>query len=144
MAYWVVNGSDKRKTDRTPFEIYWGESSPLNTLGNDGDVFVLYGGTDPELFLKKVSGAWVSTSGGFSGWDNTNSELFTLNANASSIVLNNFTILLTTNLRVEKDGITMYEGHGFTRNISTNSIDFDSAILAEVGAEGIVFVGKYN
>ena len=80
----------------------------------------------------------------FLGFDNSNSQLFNLTTNTSLVIVTNFTITSGSKLRVERDGVTIYEGYGWTRNTGTNSIDFTNQILADSTSPVRVFVGRYS
>jgi hypothetical protein len=80
----------------------------------------------------------------FLGWDGTNSQTFNLVVNTNSTIVTNFTITSGSKLRVERDGVTIYEGYGWTRNTGTNSIDFSNQILADSTSPVLVFVGRYS
>lgn len=137
--------SDRRQIITTPFEVHWGTTAPLDSLGNDDDIYIRTGDVE-ELFYKKRAGSWVASGGGggFSGWSATNSEIFDKSANFTSVVATNFTITTTAKLTVEKDGVKVYEGYGWTRNTGTNAIDFDDEILASADSKILVFVGRYS
>jgi hypothetical protein len=143
MSGQLVIAPDRRKRERAPFNTHWGTSSPDSGTGDNGDYFFHYGNVSTAIY-KKVSGSWVAVGGGFAGFDSSNSEIFEQTSNFSSVTVTNFTITVSSNLRVEKDGVTVYEGKGWTRNTGTNSIDFDSTISASSDSKVIIFVGTYN
>lgn len=135
---------DKRQIHLSPFDVHWGLDAPSVGVGVDGDIYIRYSAV-AETFYKKIGGAWSSTGGGgFDGFDSSNSELFELASNTNSTVIANFTIAAGSKIVVKKDGIELYENHGYTRNTSTNAIDFDETILADTGSSVLVFVGLYS
>lgn len=83
---------------------------------------------------------------GFSGFTTENSQLFVLTANTDSVTVTNFTLLDSSKLQVEVDGMAQYEGatQGWERDIVNNQIDFVETIQASASAPVIVFVGKYS
>lgn len=139
----LVTAPDRRRRERAPFETHWGTSSPGAGLGVNGDYYFQYDGSSSDSIFKKVSGAWVKVGDSFSGFDSSNSELFEQTSDFSSVTVTNFTITVSTKMRVEKDGVTIYEGKGWTRNTGTNSIDFDSTISASSDSKVLIFAGAY-
>jgi hypothetical protein len=92
-----------------------------------------------------LSGAWEQVGGGgFSGFSSSNSQLFELSSNASSVTVTNFTIASDSKLVVKKDGIEIFENYGYNRNTGTNAIDFDETIVADGTSKVLVFVGLYS
>ncbi len=134
---------DKRQINLSPFDVHWGADAPSDLVGVNSDIFIRYGDSD-DTFYKKRSGVWVPSDSGFVGFDSSNSELFELTSNTDSTTVTNFTIAANSKLVVKKDGIEMYESHGYTRNTGTNSIDFDETILADTDSTVLVFVGLYS
>lgn len=138
-----VTAPDLRRRERAPFDTHWGTGAPGAGVGSNGDYYFQYDDSGDAIY-KKTGGSWVKVGGGFSGFDSSNSELIEKTSDFSSAVVSNFTITVSTNLRVEKDGVVVYEGNGWTRNTGTNAIDFDSTIEASSGSKVLIFVGKYN
>jgi len=136
---------DKRQIQLSPFDLHWGTDAPSDLTGNDGDIYIRYGSSG-DTFYKKISGSWSQTggSGGFLGFGSSNSELFELSSNSSSVTVTNFTLAADDSLVVKKDGIEIYENYGYTRNVGTNAIDFDETIIADSNSKVLVFVGRYN
>lgn len=136
---------DRRQIILSPFDVHWGTDVPSAGIGVNGDIYIRYGST-AETFYKKVSGAWQLAGGGgsFQGFDSSNSELFELTSNTSSTTIGNFTLAADSKIVVKKDGIEIYEGYGYTRNVGTNSIDFDETILADTSSKVLVFAGLYS
>jgi hypothetical protein len=138
----MVIAQNERLRERAPFNTFWGTDAPSGGTGSNGDYFFRYhDGT--EAIYKKVSGSWVEVRG-FTGFDSSNSQIFELTSNFSSVLITNFTITASSKLRIEKDGVSIYEGHGVTRNTGTNSIDFDGTISASAQSPVLVFVGAYS
>lgn len=143
MSKWLL-APDRRKNEKAPFDTYFGTDAPSAGVGSNGDYYFRHH-DGSEAIYKKVSGSWTPVDTGFLGFDNsTNSELFELSSNFTSIVVTNFTITANSKLRVEKDGIVIYESKGWTRNTGTNAIDFDSEIAASADSKVLVFVGAYS
>lgn len=141
----ILVATDKRVRDKTPFGLHWGTGVPDVGLGADKDLYIRFENT-VETFYKKIDGAWVNlmSGGGFPGFDSSNSQLFELSSNTDSVVVTNFTIAAGSKLRIEKDGLSMYESYGVTRNTVTNAIDFDETVLADSTSKVLVFVGLYS
>ena len=138
----LVTAPDRRRRETAPFETHWGTSSPSVGVGSNGDYYFQYDDSVDAIF-KKTGGSWVKVGESFSGFDSSNSELIEKTSDFSSVTIANFTIESTTKMKVEKDGVTVYEGKGWTRNTGTNSIDFDSTISASSDSKVLIFAGAY-
>ena len=81
--------------------------------------------------------------GNFNGWGSLNSQLVAKNTDFTEVVISNFTINENSSLLVQVDGIEMRDGNGWSRNVGSNSIVFDSTILADSDSPVNIFVGQH-
>lgn len=145
MAQKLVTSTDKRDRQIAPFAVWFDTSVPADNVGSDGDFCFLYG-NDGTAIYKKSGGSWRNATGGFTGWDGANSELFVLTEPADYVQTSIFPITAGDKLRVEVDGLVQYEGSslGFQRNTVDNRIQFTETLVAAASSPVTVFVGKYS
>ena len=137
---------NSKRIEKAPFEVFFVTDVPSAGQGNNGDYAFRYDNNSESIY-KKIGGTWeaVTGGGGFQGFTSgDNAQIFNLTSTTSSVTLTDFVIAAGSKLRVEKDGLTMYEGMGWTRNVGSNSIDFDNSIEADTNSPVVVFVGIYS
>lgn len=90
------------------------------------------------VFVGKYAGT------GFTGFTNTNSELFSVATDFVDVTVTNFSVDNFAALCVEVEGVKQYEGDGFNRDTVNNKIVFTETLVASAENPVTVFVGKYN
>jgi hypothetical protein len=94
--------------------------------------------------VKVFVGKYGST--GFQGFTVGNSEIFEVMSETGYVDLTNFVLQYSDAVRVEVDGVTVYEGvsNDWTRDVGLNRILFNETISASASSPVKIFVGKYN
>jgi hypothetical protein len=139
-----LTGQGRGRTP-APFEVHFSVGVPASGVGNNGDFAFCYGNDGLGLF-KKIEGTWRSTATGgyFAGFNAGNSQVLTMTAPFTEVVVTSYDFTDDNRLEVQVDGITQYDGDGFTRNSSLSKIIFPETIEASVDNPVHVFVGKYE
>jgi hypothetical protein len=142
-GHWITGQG--RDRNPAPFEVHFSTGVPSAGVGQNGDFAFCYGNDGLALF-KKIEGTWRNTATGayFAGFNSGNSQVLTMTTPFTEVVVTSYDFTDDHRLEVQVDGITQYDGDGFTRNSSLSKIIFPETIEASTDNPVHVFVGKYE